>query len=78
LLSQRQIADPRFVRAPMALPDAVETGHGFGVLESGYYLIEVPAGADARKLRVRAIEGASGIASESKIAPTPIEQWLDL
>jgi hypothetical protein len=78
LLSQRQIADPRIVRAPMALPGASVPGHQIVVLEDGYYLIEVPAGADARRLRIRTVQGSPETASQYKIAATPIEQWLDL
>jgi hypothetical protein len=78
LLSQRQIADPRVVRAPMALPGASVPGHEMVVLEDGYYLIQLPAGADARKLRIRTVAGSAQDASAAKIGATPIEQWLDL
>jgi hypothetical protein len=78
LLSERRIADPRAVRAPLALPGTSESGHQATTLESGYYLIEVPAGTEARKLRIRAVRELGENASVSKTGATPIEQWLDL
>jgi len=69
-LAAGRIADPRVIRGPLAPPDAAAMGHATRVLPSGYYLIGIPEGADAHKLRIRQQETAMGKAST--------EQWLDL
>jgi hypothetical protein len=71
MLSQGWVADPRAIHGPLAPPGALETGHAMRTLQSGYYLIGVPAGVDARRLRIRNFGG-----SMEKVAQS--EQWLDL
>ena len=71
MLSEGRIADPRVIRGPLAPPGAPETGHAMRTLQSGYYLIEVPEGADARRLRIRRPVG-----SIEKAAPGT--EWLEL
>jgi hypothetical protein len=71
LLSQGRIADPRAIRGPLAPPGATETGHAARTLQSGHYLIGIPAGVDARRLRIRSFDGSMEKAAQS-------EQWLDL
>jgi hypothetical protein len=71
MLSEGRIADPRAIRGPLAPPGAPETGHAMRTLQSGYYLIEIPEAADARKLRIRRPVGSTEKA-------TPGTEWLDL
>jgi hypothetical protein len=81
MLSQGLIADPRIVQGPLAAPGAPGSGHGHdgAVLESGYYLIEVPEGVEARRLRIRTLGSSTEKTAERKVdGPGPIEQWLDL
>jgi hypothetical protein len=79
MLSRGLIADPRIVHGPMAAPGAPRSGHGVAVLESGYYLIEVPQGVDARRLRIRTLDRSAEKTAERKVdGPGSIEQWLDL
>ena len=70
MLVEGDIVDPRLVRGPLAPPDAPQTGHAVGTLQSGDYLIGIPEGTDARRLRIRRL-GSLEKASLS-------EQWLDL
>ena len=53
MLSEGRIADPRVIHGPLAPPGAAGTGHAVRTLQSGYYLIGIPEGADARRLRIR-------------------------
>ncbi|HEY6124553.1 MAG TPA: M64 family metallopeptidase, partial [Steroidobacteraceae bacterium] len=76
LLSRQRIADPRMVRGPLPGRGMAAAGHGIATLESGYYLIEIPEGADARKLRIRAVTGAEK--TEPMTEGSPTELWLDL
>ena len=79
VLSQGWLADPRLVRGPMAPPGEAPAGHELTLLENGDYLIGIPAGAGARRLRIRTLnESAEKAAPESKVGSPPIEQWLDL
>lgn len=78
LLSQQRIADPRGVRGPLPREGMAATGHGIATLESGYYLIGIPEGADAHKVRIRAVTGMGKTAAESMTQEPPTEQWLDL
>ena len=71
MLSQGRIADPRAIHGPLAPPGAAETGHAELTLQSGHYLIGIPAGVDARRLRIRRFDGSMEKAAQS-------EQWLDL
>jgi hypothetical protein len=64
------IDDPRVVHGPLPLPGEPETGHALQTLESGDYLIGIPEGAEARRLRIRR-SGSMEKAGQS-------EQWLDL
>ena len=50
------IDDPRVIHGPLPLPGEPETGHALQTLESGDYLIGIPEGADARRLRIRRSE----------------------
>jgi hypothetical protein len=70
VLAAGKVADPRIIRGPLASPGSVPMGHVSRVLPSGYYLIGIPEGADAHKLRIRQQD-----ASMEKAAT---EQWLDL
>jgi hypothetical protein len=80
MLSQGRFADPRIVHGPMAAPGSPRSGHGVAMLESGYYLIEVPEGVDARRLRIRALDRSTEkMATERTVdGPESIGQWLDL
>jgi hypothetical protein len=78
LLSRQRIDDPRVVRGPLPPPGMATTGHGIATLESGYYLIGIPEGADARKVRIRAMTGIEKTEAESMTQDPPTEQWLDL
>jgi IgA Peptidase M64 len=79
VLSQGRLADPRVIRGPMGPPGETPSGHEPGLLGSGDYLIGIPAGAGARRLRIRTMDGAvEKAAPESKVGSPPIEQWLDL
>ncbi|HYJ40516.1 MAG TPA: M64 family metallopeptidase [Steroidobacteraceae bacterium] len=71
MVSQGRIADPRAIHGPLAPPGASETGHSVLTLQSGHYLIGVPAGVDARRLRIRRFDGSMKKTAQS-------EQWLDL
>ena len=71
MLAEGKVADPREIREPLAPPGAPVMGHAMRTLASGYYLIGIPEGAEARKLRIRKQEP-----SMEKTAST--EQWLDL
>lgn len=70
LLATGKVADPRVIRGPLAPPDAAAVGHATRTLPEGYYLIGIPEGADAHKLRIRQ-PGAS-------MEKASTEQWLDL
>ena len=70
VLAQGSIADPRVIRAPLAPPGAAAMGHATRVLPSGYYLIGIPEGAEAYKLRIRK--------RETSMEKATTEQWLDL
>ena len=71
MLMEGQVADPRAVRGPLGLPGSPGAGHATGTLPSGDYLIGIPEGVDARRLRIRRVGGAMEKATLS-------EQWLDL
>ena len=71
MLSEGWIADPRVVQGPLAPPGASEAGHAVRTLENGYYLIGIPEGVDARRLRIRRHDGSMEKAAQS-------EQWLEL
>jgi hypothetical protein len=71
MLAEGQLADPRAVHGPLALPGEPGTGHAVGTLQSGDYLIGIPEGVDARRMRIR----RPGTAMEKA---TLGEQWLDL
>jgi hypothetical protein len=70
MLAAGRIADPRVIRGPLALPGSPEVGHVTRTLPGGYYLIGIPEGGDARKLRIRKLDASMEKAST--------EQWLDL
>ena len=70
MIAKGGIADPRVIHGPLPRPGEPETGHALRTLESGDYLIGVPDGADARRLRIRR-SGSMEKAGQS-------EQWLDL
>jgi hypothetical protein len=70
MLAAGSVADPRVVRGPLALPGAPGAGHVTRMLPGGYYLIGIPEGGDARKLRIRKLDASMEKAST--------EQWLDL
>jgi IgA peptidase M64/Big-like domain-containing protein len=70
-LAAGKVADPRVIRGPLAPPGAPAMGHATRRLPSGNYLIGIPEGVDARRLKVRRLDG-----SMEKAATT--EQWLDL
>ena len=78
VLAAGQIADPRVVRGPLPAPGMPAAGHGIATLESGYYLIGIPEGVNARKLRIRAVTGMEKAGTESTTGIPPTEQWLDL
>jgi hypothetical protein len=71
MLSQGRLADPRALHGPLSPPGTTEAGHAARTLQSGHYLIGIPAGVDARRLRIRRLDG-----SMEKTAQN--EQWLDL
>jgi hypothetical protein len=71
LLSEGRIADPRVVRGPLGPPGEPDSGHEQRMLPNGYYLIGIPEGAAARKLRIRSPGGSLEKAGQD-------EQWLDL
>ena len=71
MLAEGRIADPRVVHGPLARPGAAEAGHHVLTLQSGYYLIGIPEGVDARRLRIRQPDGSMEKAAQS-------EQWLEL
>lgn len=71
MLSEGLVADPRVIHGPLAPPGAAETGHAVRTLQSGHYLIEIPEGVDARRMRIRRLDGSIEKATQS-------EQWLDL
>jgi hypothetical protein len=71
VLSEGRIVDPRVIRGPLGLPDEADRGHARRMLPGGYYLIGIPEGAEARKLRIRGIGGSIEKAAQN-------EQWLDL
>jgi hypothetical protein len=71
MLSEGRIADPRVVHGPLAPPGAAWTGHAVRTLQSGDYLIGIPEGAEARRLRIRRLDGSMEKAAQS-------EQWLEL
>jgi hypothetical protein len=80
VLAAGKATDPRVIRGPLASPGAPGAGHASRTLPIGYYLIGIPEGADAHKLRIRNQE-----ASTEKTAPAAgsgekasTEQWLDL
>jgi len=77
LLSTQRVADPRVLRGPLPRRGMAAAGHGVASLESGYYLIEIPEGADARKVRIRAVTGTEKAETDS-LTQEPAEQWLDL
>jgi hypothetical protein len=70
-VSQGLIGDPRVIHGPLAPPGASATGHVVRTLQVGHYLIGIPEGVDARRLRIRRLDGG-----KEKSAQT--EQWLDL
>jgi len=70
LIMEGAIADPRVVHGPLALPGESRMGHAMGTTQSGDYLIGIPEGTDARRLRIRRL------GSMEKAALS--EQWLDL
>jgi IgA peptidase M64/Big-like domain-containing protein len=70
MLVEGEIPDPRLVRGPLGPPGAPQSGHAVATLPSGDYLIGIPEGSDARRLRIRRL-GSLEKASVS-------EQWLDL
>jgi hypothetical protein len=80
MLATGKVADPRVVRGPMGSPGTPGLGHAIRTLPGGYYLIGIPEGADARKLRIRkreaSIEKAAPAAGSGEMEST--EQWLDL
>jgi hypothetical protein len=80
VLSHGLLADPRLVRGLMAPPGEPAAGHDLGLLESGDYLIGIPAGVEAHRLKVRTLDGSvEKAAPESMVNGSPsIEQWLDL
>ena len=78
VLSQGRVADPRVVRGPLAPPGEPPAGHDMALLESGDYLIGIPAGTGARRVRIRTLDRTAEAATESKVRSPPIEQWLDL
>jgi hypothetical protein len=71
VIAEGRIADPRVIRGPLGLPGEADPGHARRMLPSGYYLIGIPEGAEARKLRVRGSGGSIEKAAQN-------EQWLDL
>jgi hypothetical protein len=71
MLVEGQVADPRQIRGPLGLPGAPGAGHAAGTMPEGDYLIGIPEGADARRLRIRRLDGSMEKATLS-------EQWLDL
>jgi hypothetical protein len=71
VLSQGWLADPRVIHGPLSAPGAPPTGHAMRTLQTGYYLIGIPAGVEARRLRIRRFD-----VSMEKVAQS--EQWLDL
>ena len=80
MLAAGKVADPRVVRGPMGSPGTPGLGHAIRTLPGGYYLIGIPEGADAHKLRIRkreaSIEKAAPAAGSGEMAST--EQWLEL
>ena len=70
MLVEGEIADPRLVHGPLGLPGTSESGHPVATLPSGDYLIGIPEGTDARRLRIRRL----GSLEKSSAS----EQWLDL
>jgi hypothetical protein len=70
LLTEGEVADPRLVHGALAPPGAPQAGHAVGILQSGDYLIGIPDGTDARRLRIRRL----GSLEKSSLS----EQWLDL
>ncbi|HEV7606427.1 MAG TPA: M64 family metallopeptidase [Steroidobacteraceae bacterium] len=70
-LADGRLLDPRVIHGPLAPPGAAEAGHATRTLQSGYYLIGIPEGVDARRLRIRARDGSIEKAAQA-------EQWLDL
>jgi len=70
-LSQGRLADPRVIQGPLAPPGASETGHAVRTLQVGHYLIGIPEGVDARRLRIRSLDGWMEKSAQG-------EQWLDL
>jgi hypothetical protein len=71
VLMEGQVADPRQIRGPLALPGAPGAGHTTATMPEGDYLIGIPEGVDARRLRIRRLDGSMQKATLS-------EQWLDL
>jgi hypothetical protein len=49
-----ELEDPRLVQTALSAPGEPAAGHSTAVLESGVYLVGIPKGVDARKLRIAA------------------------
>jgi hypothetical protein len=71
MLGEGLVADPRQVSGPLGLPGEPVAGHAVGTMPDGDYLIGIPEGVDARRLRIRRLDGSMQKATLS-------EQWLDL
>ena len=71
MLAAGKVVDPRVVREPLAPPGAPGPGHATRSLPSGHYLIGIPEGVEARRLKIRRPDGSMEKAGQS-------EQWLDL
>jgi len=80
VLASGKAVDPRVIRGPLASPGGPGLGHVTRTLPGGYYLIGIPEGADAHKLRIRnqgaSTEKTAPAAGSGETAST--EQWLDL
>jgi hypothetical protein len=71
MLSEGRVADPRVIQGLLPPTGAAEAGHVVRTLQTGYYLIGIPEGVEARKLRIRRLDGSMEKAAQG-------EQWLEL
>jgi hypothetical protein len=76
-LARGEIADPRVVRSTLSMPGATFQGHTAALLDSGDYLIPVPAGLAPRKLRIAAKAGALDKLGKAGVPADDIEIALD-
>ena len=71
MLAEGGITDPRVIQGTLGAPGAAQAGHPLRTLQSGYYLIGIPEGVDARRLRIRRLDGSMEKAALDA-------QWLEL